>query len=697
MYLSTSNSSNTETFGISLQALNLQASPDIISATTSNENSQLSLSNLELASSYLNAITQLSTGASIEDALANALLQAQVPEATSLSNYFAENLSATVSLASLSDDLLTGAAASLADTADILLNGGAEVTESGDLLSGAPLARTLSASAQDLAGNSRRKAYNVGEFSGAQSFQEFVGTGDRLDFYRFSLSGDSRFELNLTGLSDDADVYLLNEKGRTIDRSLSWGSTSENISQDLDSGTYYVKVKGYGRSSTDYSLSMSATGVGPTDQAGNSLEAARDIGVLSGSQSFQDSVGTADRNDYYRFSLSEQSDISLVLSGLTKDADLQLLDSNGRSLNTSTKGGSRNENISQVLAAGTYYARVYPYKSAETDYQLTLNSSSAAVPQGSFDSDYGYGMVDAAAAVARAIGQTTPLSTVADLGGNNWGADRVNAPEAWAQGYTGNDVVVAVLDTGVDYSHVDLRNNIWVNTGEIAGNGIDDDGNGFVDDVRGWDFVSDDNTPLDEDSHGTHVAGTIAATNNNTGVTGIAYDAQIMPVQVLGADGDGSDAGVAAGIRYAADNGADIINLSLGGNSPSASIRSAIEYATRRGSFTVMASGNDGRNRPDYPARYAIDYGVAVGAANSNGQFANFSNSAGNDSDLQYVVAPGVSILSTTPGNNYRRFSGTSMATPHVAGVVALMLSANAELTHAQIRQILTESAGAIA
>ena len=814
MYLSTSNFSNTETFGIGLRAVNLQASPDIISETISSESSQLSLSNLELASSHLNAIAQLSTGASVENALANALLQthqvtSQLTETTSLSNHFAENLSAAVSLAPLSDDLLIGTETSSTDAADALLNGGEEATESGDSSSGAPLARTLSVSAQDLAGNSRRNAYNVGELNSVQSFQDFVGTGDRRDFYRFSLSGESRFDLNLTGLSDDADIYLLNENGRTINRSLSWGSTSESISQDLDAGTYYVRVKGYGSSSTDYTLEMSATlqdgagntlaaarnigtlsaqqtfqdsvsgtsdpndyyrfnlaqradfslslsnlsadadvqlldssgkllkrsirsgsrsedislrletgnyyvrvypynastdytlsmvatGIGPTDKAGNSLEAARDIGILSGSQSFQDSVGTADRNDYYRFSLSEQSDISLVLSGLTKDADLQLLDSNGRSLKTSTKGGARNENISQVLAAGTYYARVYPYSSAETNYRLTLSSSAATVPQ-DFDSDYGYGMVNAAAAVARAIGQTNPLSAVANLGGNNWGADMVNAPEAWAQGYTGNNVVVAVIDTGVDYNHVDLRNNIWVNTDEIAGNGIDDDGNGFVDDVRGWDFVADDNTPLDEDSHGTHVAGTIAATNNNTGVTGIAYDAQIMPVQVLGSDGDGSDGDVAAGIRYAADNGADVINLSLGGNSPSASIRAAIEYATRRGSFAVMASGNDERSRPDYPARYATDYGVAVGAANRNGQFANFSNAAGNDSDLQYVVAPGVSILSTTPGNNYRRFSGTSMATPHVAGVVALMLSANAELTHAQIRQILTESAVAIA
>ena len=242
-----------------------------------------------------------------------------------------------------------------------------------------------------------------------------------------------------------------------------------------------------------------------------------------------------------------------------------------------------------------------------------------------------------------------------------------------------------------------LISNIWTNPGEIANNGIDDDGNGFVDDVQGWDFVENDERAQDEDSHGTHVAGTIAAANNGIGVTGIAYGADIMPVRVLDADGSGSNADVVAGIRYAADNGADVINLSLGGDFPNSAVEAAVRYATERGSFVVMASGNKGESQSGYPARYATEYGVAVGAVDRNQEVADFSNSAGSDDRLQYVVAPGVDVRSTVPGDRYDSFNGTSMATPHVAGVVALMLSANAGLTHAQIRQILTDSAAPVA
>ncbi|MEB3293932.1 MAG: S8 family peptidase [Synechococcales bacterium] len=307
-----------------------------------------------------------------------------------------------------------------------------------------------------------------------------------------------------------------------------------------------------------------------------------------------------------------------------------------------------------------------------------------------FDSTYGYGAVDAAAAVARAIGESR-FWDVPDLGGLNQPNDQIFAPEVWNRGFTGQGVIVAVLDTGVDYTHFDLAANIWINSDDIFGNGIDDDNNGYIDDIVGWDFEDNDYSPLDTDKHGTHVAGTIASINNGVGTTGVAYNAQIMPVRVLGNRG-GSNTNVAQGIRYAADNGAHVINMSLGG-SYSQEIEDAIEYASLRGSFVVMAAGNDSLPESGHPARYATDRGIAVGAVDAWGQIADFSNRAGYDSNLRYVVAPGVEIFSTIPGHLYDQLDGTSMAAPHVAGVVALMLSANPGLTQDEIRSILIDTA----
>jgi subtilisin family serine protease len=318
---------------------------------------------------------------------------------------------------------------------------------------------------------------------------------------------------------------------------------------------------------------------------------------------------------------------------------------------------------------------------------ISINSNNT----GQYNSTSGYGLINAAAAVAKVIGQNN-FTDVANLGGNNWGADLVKAPEVWAKGYTGKGVTVAVLDTGIDYNYVDLKANIWTNTKEIAGNGKDDDGNGYIDDVYGWNFADNNNNTLDKQGHGTHVAGTIAGVKNSFGVTGIAYDAKLMPVKVLDDDGSGYSSGIADGIYYAVKNGANVINLSLGSNSPTTVLMSALEYASSKGVVVVMAAGNEGTALPGYPARYADKWGLAVGAVDNNSNMANFSNRAGIN-PLAYVTAPGVNVYSTIPGNGYKYNSGTSMATPHVAGVVALMLSANPKLTDAQIRQIVTQTA----
>jgi subtilisin family serine protease len=197
---------------------------------------------------------------------------------------------------------------------------------------------------------------------------------------------------------------------------------------------------------------------------------------------------------------------------------------------------------------------------------------------------------------------------------------------------------------------------------------------------------------MDDNGHGTHVAGTIAAENNGFGVTGVAYSAKIMPVKVLGGDGSGSYDAIASGIRYAANNGAQVINLSLGGSASSSLIADAVRYALGKGSVVVMAAGNEGRSQPSFPANLARTSGIAVGAIDRSDRLASFSNRAGRQIN-DYLVAPGVSIRSTTPNNTYSTFSGTSMATPHVSGVVALLLSANPNLKPAEVETILVQTA----
>ncbi|MEH1852817.1 MAG: S8 family peptidase [Nostoc sp.] len=366
-------------------------------------------------------------------------------------------------------------------------------------------------------------------------------------------------------------------------------------------------------------------------------------------------------------------------------------------------------NTTSISSLDSFYTKDYynlkfsgrsSYKSTDADVQLlnngdsenTSNATTNDFSTENYNSTNGYGLINGAAAVAKAIGQNT-FADVPDLGGNNWGADLVKAPEVWAHGYTGKGVVVAVLDTGVDYNHEDLSNNIWTNSKEIPGNGIDDDGNGYVDDSSGWNFSDNNNNTLDKNGHGTHVSGTIAGENNNYGVTGIAYDAKIMSVKVLNDSGSGSYSSIAKGIHYAVDNGANVINLSLGGGSSNSSLESAIDYASSKGVIVVMAAGNDGDSSPDYPASYASKSGIAVGAVDSNNKIADFSNRSGTN-EISYVTAPGVKVYSSVPNNQYATYSGTSMATPHVAGIVALMLSANPNLTDAQVRQIVTETAG---
>ncbi|AFZ03959.1 S8 family peptidase [Calothrix sp. PCC 6303] len=333
-------------------------------------------------------------------------------------------------------------------------------------------------------------------------------------------------------------------------------------------------------------------------------------------------------------------------------------------------------------------------------YIATESSPSSSTPENistaqsrNFNNNYGYGLIDAAAAVAKAIGYSRFADVPNQSDEYDWGLDAISVPEVWNQGYSGENIVVAVVDSGVDFRHADLNDNIWFNSGEIFDDGIDNDGNGYIDDIIGWDFVSNDYNPIGESNdHGTHVAGIIAAEADGYGINGVAYNAKIMPVRVLDEGGHGNDINIANGIYYAANNGANVINLSLGGEY-SSNIEAAVKYATERGAIVIMSSGNDGKSEPGYPAALATNWGIAVGAIDYNWNVADFSNQAGSDSRINYVVAPGVDIYSTISGDDYDFMNGTSMAAPYVSGVAALMLSANPYLTPQQLRQIIIETA----
>lgn len=249
-----------------------------------------------------------------------------------------------------------------------------------------------------------------------------------------------------------------------------------------------------------------------------------------------------------------------------------------------------------------------------------------------------------------------------------------------------SSAIVAVIDTGVDYNHIDLKQNIWINKGEIPGNGIDDDDNGYVDDVYGWNFVGNNNDPMDDNGHGTHVAGIIGAANNDIGVTGVAYNCKVMPIKAGNSSGYFNNSDIASAITYAYMNGADVINMSFGGTSVTMAVQEALEKAYSR-SFLVAAAGNDGfpnEPYPDpidlyeaiYPASFSFVDGVmSVGGSNVMSLFTNWD--AIKENKIEYeCFAPGEYISSTFPGNRYASFSGTSMATPVVSGIAALLRSA---------------------
>ncbi|MGP1907068.1 S8 family peptidase [Metabacillus sp. JX24] len=258
---------------------------------------------------------------------------------------------------------------------------------------------------------------------------------------------------------------------------------------------------------------------------------------------------------------------------------------------------------------------------------------------------------------AKAIGQSVP-----------YGITQIKADAVQSTGVKGSGVKVAILDSGIDASHEDLN---------VSG---------------GASFIPNEPDPfVDGDSHGTHVAGTVAALNNTVGVLGTAPDVSLYAVKVLDSTGSGSYSGIAQGIEWAVANGMDVINMSLGGSQDSTALKQAVDLAYNRGAVVVAAAGNSGskgkRNTIGYPAKYSSV--IAVGAVDSANARASFSSVG---SELE-VMAPGVNILSSVPGNKYASFNGTSMASPHVAGAAALILSKYPSMSNTEVRSRLKNTA----
>ncbi len=340
---------------------------------------------------------------------------------------------------------------------------------------------------------------------------------------------------------------------------------------------------------------------------------------------------------------------------------------------------------------------------------LPLATSVSRVTAGVYRVDLASGTAVAAAvadlgrlpgvAAARPDALIAPERTARDPGASGqWGLAKVGAPAAWDRSVGTGAIVVAVIDTGVDYAHPDLAANMWRNPGEIAGNGRDDDGDGFVDDVCGADFRDNDGDPMDDAGHGTHVAGIIGARGDNgLGVAGVAWQTRIMALRFMSAAGGYTSDAVRA-VEYAVAHGAKVINASWGGPAADPALAAAFARARAAGVIVVVAAGNGGANvdaSPFYPAGYARQYDnvVSVAATDRSDRLAGFSNFG---AATVTVAAPGVGIQSTLPRGRYGSMSGTSMATPFVTGAVALFWGTHPGWTYQAVIARLRESAAGL-
>ena len=375
-----------------------------------------------------------------------------------------------------------------------------------------------------------------------------------------------------------------------------------------------------------------------------------------------------------------------------------------KKISSSTEEGREEELIFKGTSSGDYLLEIKHYedigsKNSISPFSVSFDSTSfyddALIPNDSLFVD-----------------QWHLLNTGQGKGADN---EDIRAPEAWKIRSKSPDTIVAIIDTGIDINHKDLKNNIWANKGEIAGNGLDDDHNGYVDDRHGWNFASGTNKPY-SDLHGTHVAGIVGAEGNNgMGATGVTWETQLMSLDVFNGSKTYRDVDLIDAIYYAADNGADVINMSLGLTVPYATVSDwksdapksylahykALAYAVKKGSTVIIAAGNEDADLDIHlsiPAALStlIDGVISVAAISNTGRLTDYTNYG----STVTIAAPGGSfetinsrILSTAPGDQYKGLSGTSMASPIVAGGAALLLAENPRFLPKDIESILTRSA----
>ncbi len=273
----------------------------------------------------------------------------------------------------------------------------------------------------------------------------------------------------------------------------------------------------------------------------------------------------------------------------------------------------------------------------------------------------------------------------------------INVEKAWDLTTGSSDVLVAVIDTGIDYNHPDLKENVWSNSAELVGQpGVDDDGNGFIDDIHGYDFSSEtgDGDPLDDHGHGSHCSGTIGAKGGDSaGIVGVNWNVKIIGVKFLNGDGSGTLEGAIKAIDYAVKMNAKVLSNSWGGGGESLLLKEAIERSNAAGTVFVAAAGNNASNNdtiPGYPASYDVANIISVAAIDNKGDLANFSNYGKRS---VHVAAPGVKVFSSLNDGKYDSWSGTSMATPHVSGVAALLLAYDTALTAADVKNRIVNTA----
>ena len=501
---------------------------------------------------------------------------------------------------------------------------------------------------------------------------ELESAGDH-DWFAINLVAGQRYQFDLDGVSlEDPHLKLRNSSSLLVaenDDKSQISLDSKIIFTADSSGTHYLDVGSfYDQNIGTYILRASEHNDDYSDNISTN-------GQLSINSNISGELESAGDHDWFAINLVAGQRYQFDLNGMSlEDPHLKLRDSSSL-LVAENDDKSQTSLDSQLVftaeSSGTYYLDAGSFYDAYTG-SYTLRAAELSAPDHVFSRTDGYGNVSAQRAFEQLL--DISLEPVDALGGNLWGLDNIDVPEVWNvsrsfTGATGSGVTIAVIDTGVDLDHPELSGRI----------------------VAGYDFVDGDSKADDGNGHGTHVAATIAGANDGTGITGVAYDAEIMPLRVLDNDGYGWTSDIIAAVRFAADSGADVINMSLGGGGYSQAMADAIGYASRRGSVVVMAAGNSGGRAPEYPAAHAIDHGIAVGAVDNNRSLAGFSNRAGS-TQLDYVTAPGVNIYSAVPGGGYETLNGTSMAAPHVAGVAGLLKGHDNSLSASAIEDLLTGS-----